>query len=164
MATVRRQKGRPQSKFTIIRDTREQEGKGWLFRASANCNKVEVKKLNVGDYTVEGLEDILAIERKTLGDLWNTLGQAKNWKRFLREWERGKDHKFKFLIIEASLKQINRGYRWSKVPVNNIHAKLLSLQAKHNVHVIFAGDLDSARKYARRLMAKIFQYHQEGLV
>jgi len=155
-------KPRPDPKFTIIRDTREQEGKGWLFRASANCDGVEIKKLNVGDYTVKGLEDVLAIERKTIGDLWNTLGASKNYQRFLREWKRGENHKFKFLIIEGSLADINKGYRWSKVPVATIHAKLLSLQIHHNVHVVFAGRMDNARAYVRRLMSKVFKCHQEG--
>ena len=163
MGTVRKPQ-KPKPKFKIIRDTREQDGKGWSFRASANCDGVEITKLDVGDYTVKGLEDVLVIERKTLGDLWNTLGRADNYKRFLREWERAKNHKLKYLIIEASLADVDRGYRWSKVPVNNIHAKLISLQVKHNVHVIFAGRLDKARAYARRLMDKVFRYHLEGVV
>jgi ERCC4-type nuclease len=96
-------------KFLIIRDTREQDGKGWNFRASANCLGVEKKKLDVGDYTVSGLEEILMVERKTLGDLWNTLGQQANYKRFLREMDRAKDHKFKFLIIEATVADIDAG-------------------------------------------------------
>ena len=161
MAIIR-DSSRPDAKFTIIRDTREQKGKGWLFRASANCEGVETVKLDVGDYAIKGLEDVLCIERKTIGDLWNTLGAAKNYKRFLREWERAKDHKMKFLIIEGNLSDIDKGYKWSKVPVANIHAKLLSMQINYNVHVILAGKLDCARKYTRRLMAKVFKYHQEG--
>ena len=163
MGTVRKRL-KPTPKFTIIRDTREQAGKGWKFRASANCNGMEVEKLDVGDYTVKELKDVLVIERKTIGDLWNTLGRTDNYKRFLREWERAKNHKLKYLIIEATLADIDRGYRWSKVPVNNIHAKLISLQVKHGIHVIFAGRIDIARAYARRLMDKVFRYHQEGIV
>lgn len=163
MGTVRNP-NKPAAKFTIIRDTREQKGKGWQFRASANCNGVEIVKLDVGDYAVKGLEEVMAIERKTIGDLWNTLGAAKNYKRFLKEWERGKDYKFKFLIIEGSLADIDRGYRYSKVPIANIHAKLISLQIHYNVHVIFAGKMDKAQTYARRLMAKVFRYHQEGRI
>ncbi|MHA2063179.1 MAG: ERCC4 domain-containing protein [Candidatus Thorarchaeota archaeon] len=163
MGTIRKPR-KPPTKFKIIRDTREQKGKGWLFRASANCDGVEITKLDVGDYTVKGLEDVLAIERKTLGDLWNTLGRHENYARFLKEWDRAKNHKLKFLIIEATLSDVDRGYRYSKVPVNNIHAKLVSLQVKHNVHVIFAGRLDLARGYARRLMDKVFRYHEKGIV
>lgn len=152
------------SKFTIIRDSREKKGKGWSFRASSNCRGMRVEKLDVGDYTVRGLEDTLVIERKTIGDLWNTLGRQDNYQRFLREWERAASHKIKYLVIEGNLSQIDNGYRYSKVPSNNIHAKLISLQVKHNVHVIFAGDSKRAQKYSRRLMSKIYRYSREGIL
>ncbi len=150
--------------FKIIRDTREQKGKGWLFRSSTNCSGQEIKKLDVGDYTVKGLEDILMIERKTIGDLWGTLGATDNYKRFLREIKRAENHKFKFLIIEGTVADIDRGYRYSKVSANNIHAKLISLQVKHNLHVIFAGRMDKARAYVRRLMSKVHKYNEDGLL
>jgi len=161
MATIRNAGAKS---FTIIRDTREKSGKGWLFRASSNCDGMEIVKLDVGDYTVKGLEKILMIERKAIGDLWGTLGNPKNYKRFLREMKRAENHPYKFLIIEATLADIDRGYNWSKVSANNIHAKLISLQIKHNLHVIFAGRQDRARQYVRRLMAKISGYYEEGLL
>lgn len=154
----------PSKKMRIIRDTREQKGKGWNFKASSNCWGQKIEKLDVGDYTIEGLEEVLMIERKTIGDLWGTLGNQTNYKRFLREIERAKDHKYKFLIIEGSVVDVNRGYAYSKVPVENIHAKLISLQIKHNIHVIFAGRKDIARAYVRRLMHKIFRYNEDGLL
>lgn len=161
MATIRHT---GEKSFTIIRDTREKKGKGWHFRASANCEGMEVIKLDVGDYTIKGLEGILMIERKTIGDLWGTLGNPTNYRRFLREIKRAEKHPYKFLIIEASLADINRGYSFSKVTANNIHAKLVSLQVKHNLHVIFAGRQDRARQYVRRLMVKVNGYYQEGLL
>ncbi|TFH24739.1 hypothetical protein E4G67_01690, partial [Candidatus Bathyarchaeota archaeon] len=153
-----------QDKFLIIRDTREQDGKGWTFRAAANCLGIERKKLDVGDYTVSGLEDILMVERKTLGDLWNTLGQHLNYKRFLKEIERAKNHKIKYLVIEATIAEVNAGYKWSKVSPANIHAKLISLQVKHNVHIIFAGREDVARAWTRMLFDKVFRYHLDGTI
>lgn len=151
-----------QDKFLIVRDTREKDGKGWSFRASANCLGMERKKLDVGDYTVSGLEDILMVERKTLGDLWGTLGNQKSYKRFLREMDRAKNHRLKYLVIEATLAEVDAGYKWSKVSSANIHAKLISLQVKYNVHVIFAGRLDKARGWTRKLFHKVFRYHLEG--
>lgn len=151
-----------QDKFLIVRDTREQAGKGWAFRASSNCLGMEKKKLDVGDYTVSGLEDILMVERKTLGDLWNTLGKQTNYRRFLREMDRAKNHRLKYLVIEATLAEVDAGYRYSKVSPANIHAKLISLQVKYGVHIIFAGRLDKARGWTRRLFDKVFRYHLEG--
>jgi len=151
-------------KFTIIQDTREQEGKGWNFRASANANKMKRKKLDVGDYCIEGMENIICIERKTIGDLWSTLGLQKNYERFLREWDRAKNHQMKYLIIEGTVADINRGYQWSKVSANLIHAKLTSLQVKHNVHVIFAGRKDVAQSYTRSLLDKLYRYYLDGIL
>ena len=154
----------PKDKFTIIRDTREQKGKGWEFRASSNCYKMEKRKLDVGDYAIAGLEDTIMVERKTLGDLWNTLGRTENYKRFLREMDRAKDHRLKYLVIEATLADINGGYRFSKIKAANIHAKLISLQVKHNVHVIFAGRKDLAQAWVRKLFDKLFRYNKDGLL
>lgn len=151
-------------KFTIVRDTREQEGKGWNFRASKNCAGVVREKLDVGDYSIKGLENIVCIERKTIGDLWSTLGLQKNYERFLREWDRAKNHRMKYLIIEGTLADVNRGYRWSKVHANLIHAKLFSLQVKHNVHVVFAGRQDVARAYVRKLLDKLYRYYLDGVI
>jgi len=163
MATIKKSIPK-EDKFKIIRDTREQAGKGWIFRASANCSGMKKHKLDVGDYTIEGLEDKLVVERKTIGDLWNTLGTKKGYERFLREWDRAKNHRLKFLVIEASIKDIDAGYRWSKVRPSLIHARLISLQVKHNIHVIFAGRLDKARGYIRRLFDKLFRYHRQGII
>jgi len=152
------------SKMTIICDTREQVGKGWKFRASANCRGVIREKLDVGDYSLKGYEHLVCIERKTLGDLYGTLGNQTNYNRFLKEWERAKDHPIKMLIIEATLAEVNKGYPWSRVHPNNIHGKLISLQVKHNVHVVFAGRKDKARAYTRKLLSKLWNYCEDGVI
>ena len=135
-----------------------------MFRASANCEGMEKTKLDVGDYAIKGLEDTIMIERKTIGDLWGTLGNHKNYQRFLREMKRAENHRLKFLVIEGNLSDIDRGYRYSKISANNIHAKLMSLQTKHNLHVIFAGRKDTARAYVRKLMSKLYRYYLDGTI
>jgi ERCC4-type nuclease len=155
---------KPDVKFTIIRDTREQKGKGWMFRASANCHGMESRKLDVGDYAIEGLEDTIMIERKTIGDLWGTLGPQKNYARFLREMDRAEDHVIKYMIIEGNMADIDNGYRYSKISAGNIHAKIVSLQVKRNLHVIFAGPQKRAQMYTRRLMSKLYKYYLDGTI
>lgn len=51
-------------KYTVIRDTREKPEQGWYFPGSTRCSGTLVQKLDVGDYTIGGLEKIVAIERK----------------------------------------------------------------------------------------------------
>ena len=150
-------------KPTFVKDTRERDGKGWNFKASQNCAGMISAKLDVGDYSIVGLENLVCVERKTIGDLWGTLGNQKNYERFIREWTRAVNHK-KFLIIEGTLADVDGGYRFSKVSPENIHGKLISLQIKHGVHVIFAGRTDVARSYARRLLIKLYKYHKDGIL
>ena len=55
--------------YTVIRDTREQEG--YTFEKFTgrytSCNGMIIKKLDTGDYSLVGLEDKLCIERKGRG-------------------------------------------------------------------------------------------------
>ena len=98
--------------FTILADNREQ----WPYRFAAaprafGYSEVRVERLflTTGDYTISGLEDRFALERKSLEDLYATLGQ--NRKRFEAEVLRLNaigEHGFAAIIIEASLAEIWR--------------------------------------------------------
>ncbi len=66
--------------FTVVVDTREQHP--WAFRGfrhDADRNNVpmivpiENRALDTGDYSISGLEQRIAIERKSLDDLYNTV-------------------------------------------------------------------------------------------
>ncbi len=82
-----------ESPFTVAVDTREQ--KPWTFKDIQGGPRelhrplkvlVERKKLDQGDYSIIGLEDHIAIERKSLEDCFNSCGQGR--KRFEREHQR----------------------------------------------------------------------------
>lgn len=151
------------SKFTIIRDSREKDGSGWDFRASANCTGMEVKKLDTGDYSIKGYEDLIMIERKTIGDLWGSLTLQRE--RFMKEMERAREYPVRYLIIEGSLKEINSGFRYSQVRPEFILASLMSLQIKYGVHVMFTDSrTDVAQAYVRKLIAKLYQYCEDGVI
>lgn len=150
-------------KFTIIRDSREKDGSGWKFRASANCDGVEVKKLDTGDYSLKGYENLVMIERKTIGDLWGTLTFGRE--RFMKEMDRALEYPIRYLVIEGTLKDIDAGFRYSKVTPEFIHASLISLQVKYGVHVVFTDKrTDIAQTYVRNLLAKLFQYCEDGVI
>ena len=57
--------------------------------------------LATGDYSIAGLEDLIAIERKTLDDLIGCLCNGRE--RFERELYRGKSLDYFAVIIETSL-------------------------------------------------------------
>lgn len=58
------------------------------------------KALKTGDYSIDGLEDEITIERKSLGDAFNSFGQDRD--RFVRELERMQQMQWSAVIIEGS--------------------------------------------------------------
>lgn len=150
-------------KMTIIRDSREKDGSGWNFRASANCNGMEVAKLETGDYSLKGFENIVMIERKTITDLWGSLVQQRD--RFMREMERAKAYPIRYLIIEGTMSDIMSGIRYSKVRPTYILNSLISLEVKYGIHVIFTNRrTDVAQQYVRQLLSKLHEYCVKGIV
>ncbi len=60
---------------------------------------VQMTHLTTGDYTVEGLEGQVAVERKSLVDLYGTLGQSRA--RFQRELHRLAAMPYAAIVVEA---------------------------------------------------------------
>ncbi len=149
--------------FKIIRDSREKKGNGWNFRASSNCSGMEVRKLDTGDYSIDGYEHLIMIERKSITDLWHSLVQDRE--RFMREMERAKEIPARYLIIEGGLKDVLDGIFYSKVSPEFILASLVSLQIKYGVHVIFTSKrTDVSQRYVRELLKKLNEYCHDGII
>ena len=96
--------------FTIIVDTREQApytfgavpaggGRQWVV-------PIQCAGLRSGDYSIAGLESRIAIERKSLEDLYSTLGQGRE--RFESEFQRLAEMEFAAVCIEADIREIWR--------------------------------------------------------
>ena len=68
--------------YLVVKDTREQEG--YFFNEFNTCKGMVERKLDTGDYTIDGLEDKICIERKgCIEELAVNLGQKKH--AFLNE-------------------------------------------------------------------------------
>ena len=59
------------------------------------------KTLRVGDYSVEGMEHLLIVERKSLTDLITTLMQQRS--RFFEMCEKLTKYRWRALLVEADL-------------------------------------------------------------
>jgi DNA excision repair protein ERCC-4 len=98
--------------FTVIIDTREQAPYQFrTFKADAKHKTqtgiskdlyipVEIATLKTADYSIKGFESEIAIERKSLMDLFGTLGSGRE--RFERELERLSKLQVAHVVIEAS--------------------------------------------------------------
>lgn len=92
--------------FVIAIDNKEQ--RPWSFAGICSGDgaasrtilvPTQVKSLGTGDYSIVGLEDEIAIERKSLTDLYATLGAGRS--RFIRELERLDRFKVAMIIVET---------------------------------------------------------------
>tara|TARA_R100001230_G_C5577927_1_gene97741 strand:+ start:69 stop:554 length:486 start_codon:yes stop_codon:yes gene_type:complete len=133
--------------FTVIKDTREQEG--YYFSKYDKCEGMIERKLDTGDYSIEGLEEKICVERKASPEeLATNLGQKKN--AFMNEIERMKAFRHKFILLEFSLQDLVEFPEGSRIPESQkakvkISGKymlkmLMEFQLKHNIHVIFCGN------------------------
>lgn len=102
--------------FTVVIDSREQAPFCFrTFKADAKHKRrgidkqwfipnlfipSEVRTLKTGDYSVSGLESAVAVERKSLVDLFGTIGGGRD--RFVRELERLNAMEFAAVVIEAN--------------------------------------------------------------
>jgi ERCC4-type nuclease len=76
---------------------------------------MQVKTLHTGDYTIEGFEDIVCVERKgCVSEIAMNLGKKKN--AFQAEMQRMKDYEFSFLICEFDMDDILKYPEGSSVP------------------------------------------------
>lgn len=102
--------------FTVIIDTREQSPYQFrTFKADAKHKTpsgiirplfipVEVATLKTADYSIKGFETEIAIERKSLTDLFGTLGSGRE--RFERELQRLSEFKVAHIVIEADWRTV----------------------------------------------------------
>jgi hypothetical protein len=150
-----------QDPFTIIIDTREQIPWEFGFHNTAK------KKLDTGDYTIEGFENILAIERKkSVSEIATNLSES----RFSDVLDRLSKIKYPYMVFEFSLDEVYSfpvgsdipKKLWDKLRIsgNYIIKRLIEIQLKYNIQVVFCGDSDNAEKFSVSLMKRIYeQYH-----
>ena len=131
------------SDFTIIVDTREQ--RPFCFKDAVT------KALVAGDYSVLGMEDRVAVERKSKTDAYASLG--KDRARLKREFERLSRYEYAAMVIEASLSDFLRPPDFSQMRPSSAINTLISWSVKYGVYIFFA----DARSLARALTYRILQ-------
>jgi hypothetical protein len=119
---------------------------------------VEVAKLGEGDYSLKGYEGDIAIERKSLADLFGTVGQGRD--RFERELQRLNDGGYRVteVVVEAELSEIlTSPPRHSALSPKTISRSLISWRQKfRNVHWNLLPGRECAEIHVFRILQKFF--------
>jgi ERCC4-type nuclease len=107
------------------------------------------KTLVTGDYSVQGLQSIIAVERKSLPDLLGCVGGQRG--RFDREVQRLLAYPVRALVVEATWLEIEAGGWKSKVTPAAVLGSLLGWIG-HGLPVVMAEDHERAGRFVSRLL------------
>lgn len=149
--------------YKIIQDTREQQP--LIFSVGKDCVDLTVKKLNVGDYTLDGYEDSLCIERKlSVSEISGNL-TGKDYDRFHRELVKLNGFKHAYLLFEFTVDDILK-YPWGekslplsvkrriKITGKFILKRLTQVQMEfQNIRIVFAGA--RAKEFAAAIFSEV---------
>lgn len=137
----------------IIRDTREKTG--WQF----DWYDIEVidRKLATGDYTIEGLEEVLCIERKkSPSELALNVGKLR--KTFEKELQRMSEIRWKYILCEFPYEQLRKyptGARMPRAKKKKVRMKgkllagiIYGLKEKYGFELIFCRNREEAEDMA----------------
>lgn len=130
--------------IVITTDTREQLTLDFTkFRGVGSVRGT----LKTGDYSIQGYDDTICFERKSVQDLVGTL--IGGHERFLREMERMKSFKAKYILVEHTpdiLYNYCAKHGWQR-KFNTIIQSLLAYACHYQVRVRFCKDREDMAEY-----------------
>ena len=153
----------------ILVDAREQ--RPFNFEHERYDVQIQPWTLTVGDYSLRGLEDKVAVERKSLPDLVQCLGRERE--RFERELQRGAALDAFAVVIEAAWPDLAGGNFRSQLNPHAACQSVLAFMARYRVPFLFAGSRAAAEyaawgflcqylEGARKRWASIVKAHGEA--
>jgi ERCC4-type nuclease len=146
-------------KPVVIIDTREQNP--FTFAGHTNWIAGTVRrKLDAGDYSAEGMEKLLSLERKSLSDLITTLMQDRS--RFREECERLVEYRWRAILVEASYEDVKSPYDeelCTAASPNAVSGTLDAVEARFQIPVIYSSQARAlAEEKAASWLSKHFTY------
>lgn len=137
------------NEFVITIDSREQKPYGF------NC-ATQTRKLDAGDYSVAGLEDRVAVERKSLPDFVRTV--IHDSARFRVELEKLAALPFACVVVEADLDAVLRGLRQADLRLVTPHAVLgaaMHIAVRFRVPVYWCGSRQAACAFTEAFLRMV---------
>lgn len=129
-------------KPTIVIDTREQSPLAFKNLPARPGT------LATGDYSFAGAEELFSVERKSIPDLIACCTTERE--RFERELHRLRGFRFaRLLIVGVEAEITAHRYRSNATPKAILHS-LWAFEARYNVPVVFAPDVDRAAVLVER--------------
>jgi ERCC4-type nuclease len=134
------------ARATIVIDTREGEPYSFDPRLAGAVRRA----LAAGDYSLAGLEDQVAVERKTLDDFVSTVVHRR--RRFREELRKLSRYRAACVVVEAELLDVlGKRYRSEARPEAVVGATL-SILLDYGVPVAFCGNRQAACHFTQAFL------------
>ena len=133
----------------ILIDSREQRP----FTFKGYDVDPETVTLPVGDYSLPGFTDKVAIERKELNDLISCLMNG-NRDRFERELAKARHFDLFAVVVQAPLSAVSRGQYRSEMKTQAALQSILTLQVRYRAAFMWAGNRADAEYIVHGLLSK----------
>ena len=122
---------------------------------------VEVAALPVGDYSLKGLEHLVACERKSLSDLAQCLGRDRG--RFVKELHKARGYDAFAVIVEGDWFQLASGQYGSHVDAHAACQSVLSFAVHMGVLILFCGNRTEAEYATWSFLRQYLEGHRRKL-
>jgi ERCC4-type nuclease len=150
--------------FDVLIDTKEKIP--WNLAGMECVKSVAHCHLETGDYTIEGLEHVLCIERKkSVAELAKNITED----RFKRELERMQKFPYKFILLEFGYGHIDDYPHGSGIPEDKIklvrvkgpfiRAAIARMEIKYDIHIVSCGHTAYAEEKACNIMKEVYRRH-----
>lgn len=139
---------RSETRVAVVVDTREQEP--YTFDPE---RVVEIRgALRSGDYSLVGLEDRVAVERKSLDDFVSTVIRDRD--RFRRELDRLRELDAACVVVEGNVSDVLRGNFASGAHPSSVLGAAISIVVDHEVPVFFCSDRQAACRFVEGFLLR----------
>ncbi len=136
---------------TIVVDTREQLPLAFDPDTVATVRRA----LPAGDYSIEGYETSVAVERKTLDDLVLTVIHGR--RRFYKELARLASYDHACVAVEANLSDVIQGrYRGGAHP-NAVFGAILAIVVDGGIPIFFCSNRQVACKFVQGYLERAYR-------
>ncbi|MCP4680075.1 MAG: hypothetical protein GY854_32200 [Deltaproteobacteria bacterium] len=137
------------SQLVVIVDTREQHP----YAFDPEKIRVVRRALPAGDYSIEGHESTVAVERKSLDDFASTVIHSRG--RFRKELKLLESYDAACVVVEAGLRDILMGkYRTGAHP-HAVFGSAISITVDFSIPVFFCSDRQVALRFVQEYLLRL---------
>lgn len=145
----------PPEKPHVLIDQREQAP--LTFCDSFTSERV---LLPVGDYSLAGASEAVAIERKRNGELQSCCGTDRE--RFIAQIERMREYPVRWLVCECTFDDVVLGLNRSAINPLSVLGTIIKFGSDWNIPTMFCGDARNASLFVERILMREWKRMQEA--